>query len=265
MVSIPWGPCYSDLRGKTVLVTGGGSGIGRAISLRMAAEKMRVIMCGRTLSTLEETVGIITERGGQAMVIEADISSEVSVREMFARIRETTPTLDVLAHNAALVKGASFAHTSMEFWRQVLSTNLDSAFYLCKHAVEMMKLQGSGSIILISTIGAVQAHHNMIAYDTSKGGLESFCRALAVELAPDGIRVNCVSPGATLRKYYLNSEIPIEEIEQPHVPLGRYGLPAEHAAAVAFLASGQSSYITGTTITVDGGATAQLTPRSARI
>ena len=265
MVSIPQGPCYSDLRGKTVLVTGGGSGIGRSISLRMASEGLHVFMCGRTMSTLEETAASIAEAGQQSTVIEADVSDEDSVGEMFARISEKTPSLDVLVHNAALVRSGSFDNTSTEFWHKMMATNLDSAFFLCKHAVEMMKPQRSGSIILISTIGAVQAHHSMIAYDTSKGGLESFCRAMALELAADGIRVNCVSPGATKRRYHLSKEIPLDEIAHRHVPLGRFASPAEPAAAVAFLASVQSSYITGTTITVDGGATAQLTPRSTRI
>jgi NAD(P)-dependent dehydrogenase (short-subunit alcohol dehydrogenase family) len=189
----------------------------------------------------------------------ADVSDAQSVTAMLQRIEAEAERLDVLVHNAALLAGGPLLGMAFETWRERFAANVDSVFHLAKGCAGMMVAQGSGAMVFISSIGAIRAHHAMFAYDSSKGAVEAATRSLAVELAPHGIRVNAVAPGATARRVY-GDEVQPDSISQPYVPLGRKGAPAETAAVVAFLASQQSSYVTGQTICVDGGATAQLAP-----
>jgi len=260
----PQGPCYADLEGKVALVTGGGAGIGRGISLRLAAEKMRVFLCGRTEETLLESAAAIADRGGSATPIVADLSHEGDIARLFERVQDEAGRLDVLVHNAALVRGGPLTKTDVDYWRTMFATNVESAFHLAKRASEMMIPQGAGAMVFVSTVGAVQAHHDMLAYDSSKGAIDSMVRSLALELAQYGIRVNGIAPGATMNRAF-DDEIPADRMRQPYVPLGRRGTPAEMASAVAFLAGGQASYIAGQILCVDGGATAQLSPRGVFI
>ena len=264
LIRPPAGPSYADLRGKTALVTGGGSGIGLGISLRLAAEGMTVCLCGRTLSTLERTAAAIRDRGGNAVPIRGDVSCPDAVAEIVAAIADQAGPLDLLVHNAAWVHGDTLADTAYDDWRRMLATNLDSAALLSRAAMDVMVPRRSGALVFITSIGAQRAHHGMTAYDVSKGGLDALTRSLALELAPHGVRVNAVAPGATHRDAH-GASVAAEELRQPYVPMGRSGTPAEIAAAVAFLASVQASYITGQILTVDGGATAQLSPRGFRI
>ena len=260
----PRGPCYRDLAGKTALVTGGGSGIGLGISRRLAAEGMRVYLCGRREEVIEQAADAIRASGGWAQAIPADVSLEEGVARVMEAVSQAGNGLHVLVHNAALVRGGTLARTDAAYWRTMYATNMDSTFYLSKAALGIMGPQRSGSLIFITTIGAVRAHHGMLAYDSSKGALNVFTQSLALELAPQGIRVNAVAPGATNRDAH-GEEIEARALAQPYVPLGRRGVPAETAAAVAFLASEQASYITGQVLCVDGGATAQLSPRGVFI
>lgn len=276
MFTSPQGPCFADLRGKVALVTGGGAGIGRGISQRLAVEGMHVIICGRTASALRAMAERIRGTGGQATAIVTDISNEEEVCALFSRIREEHGRLDVLVHNAALNKRSALEDCDTDYWRQVFATNIDSAFFLAKQYTDLMLPQGHGNMIFISTIGAQRAHYGMLAYDSSKGALDAFTRGLALELALKHIRVNAVAPGTILNRDLSNdpdanwaqshqsafeAQIPLDQLSQPLVPMGRFGTPAEVGAAVAFLASEQSSYITGQVLTVDGGATTQLSPR----
>ncbi len=256
----PTGPCYPDLRGKVALVTGGGSGIGRGISLRLGVEGMTVCLCGRRVEKLEEVAGLIGAAGGSGLPLPADVSDEGSVAQLVAQVTERAGPPDLLVHNAALVRGGKLAGTPPEDWRRMYATNMDSAYYLSRAMMELMAPRRSGALVFITTIGAQRAHHGMAAYDSSKGALDVFTRSLALELAPQGIRVNAVAPGATARDAH-EPELDLGRLHQPYVPLGRRGVPAEIAAAVAFLASDQASYITGQILTVDGGATTQLSPR----
>ena len=269
------GPCFPDLRGKAALVTGGGAGIGRGISIRLAQEGMHVFICGRRLEMLQEMADRIRQAGGQATPIAADLAREDEVAALFAKIRETCPAIDVLVHNAAFVERGSFEKTDTAYWHRMMATNLDSAFYLAKQCAAMMIPRRSGSIIFLSTIGAARAHDQMIAYDTSKGALETFTQSLARDLGPHWIRVNAIAPGPIIgqdlsrkadsvwkrrSQMALEPEIPLADLKHDHLPLRRFGLPADIGAAAAFLASEQASYITGHVLAVDGGALAQLSP-----
>jgi 3-oxoacyl-[acyl-carrier protein] reductase len=260
MIASPPVPCYRDLAGKTALVTGGGSGIGLGISRRLAAEGMRVYLCGRREEVLAQAAEAMRAAGGWAQGVAADVSEEEGVERLMQALCEAGAGLDVLVHNAALVRGGPLAKTDADYWRRMFAANMDSTFHLAKAALGLMTPQGSGSLVFITSIGALRAHHGMIAYDSTKGALNVFVRSLALEVAPQGIRVNGVAPGATHRDAH-GDEIDPQSLRQPYVPLGRRGTPAEIAAAVVFLASEQASYITGQILCVDGGATAQLSPR----
>lgn len=276
----PQGPCFADLRGKTALVTGGGSGIGRGICLRLAAEGMQVFFCGRTESDLWETARMIEAAGGRGIPIVADISEADAITHLFTTIQTNGGVLDLLVHNAAQIALRTFVDTDIELWRRAFAVNVEGAFHLAKKAAALMTPRRAGNIVFISTIGSLRAHYKMVAYDSSKGALDAFTRCLALELAEYGIRVNTVAPGSIpasrstgrpdspnkhLHDLAIRDEIPVAEFGQPHIPLGRHGTPGEIAAAVAFLASHQASYITGQILCVDGGATAQLSPKSCWI
>ena len=279
-ITPPHGPCFADLRGKSVLVTGGGAGLGRGISVRLAEEGMHVYLCGRTESKLTETTEAIRAAGGTATPLVADVGKKEDVDALFQRIAEERGALDVRVHNAALNTASPLASTTPERYREIMATNIDSAFYLAQAYAALMTPQRRGNIIFISTIGAQRAHYKMLIYDASKGALDAFTRGTALELAMHGIRVNGLAPGAIMGRDASRfpdspwapkhaaaheAEVPLEALTQPHIPLGRCGTPGEIAAVVAFLASAQSSYITGQILTVDGGATAQLSPRAAWI
>jgi NAD(P)-dependent dehydrogenase (short-subunit alcohol dehydrogenase family) len=267
----PQGPCFADLSGKVALVTGGGSGIGRGTCLRLAAEGMRVVLCGRTESTLRETVQLVEARDGKAEFIVADTGIEGDIEKLAAHLKEKYGQLDALIHNAALMAGRhNLDDNDSAFWRQMFATNADGAFYLVKQCLPLMG--EGGSIIFISTIGAQRAHRGLLAYDASKGAIDAFSRALALELAPR-IRVNSIAPGPIAgigakggkppshrNVIAFHDEINLEEFHNPNIPMQRHGTPAEIAAAVAFLSSTQSSFITGQILNVDGGATTQLAP-----
>jgi len=272
----PKGPCFTDLKGKVALVTGGGSGIGRGISLRLAAEGMRLFICAKSMEPVHDAVREIEAAGGEATAVHCDVADSDDIVRLFEFIKTKTDRFDVLVHNAALMAGnRKIVDTDLEFWRQIYATNTESAFVLARESAKIMIPQESGSIVFISTIGAQQAHYNLVPYDSSKGALDSFTRGLAIELAAHNIRVNGVAPGAipglSAHKHGVEpfkrdvlafaDEIPLEDFQQKYIPAGRYGTPAEIAAAVAFLASTQASYITGVTLNVDGGATAQLSPK----
>jgi len=271
----PVGPCYPDLRGKAVLVTGGGAGIGRGISYRMGAEGMLVFLCGRREALLNEAAEKIRQAGGHAVPIAADLSREDEVARLFSRIREQCPGIGVLVHNAALVAPGTFADTDTAYWQKMFAANSDSCFFLAKQCAQTMIPRRAGTMIFISTIGVERAHRKMIAYDASKGAVEAFTRALSLELGPHRIRVNAIAPGpicgqdmtsrpeSSWKRRNLKAfdpEISWEEFHHPHIPIGRFGSPADIAAAAAFLASDQASFITGQVLTVDGGATTQIAP-----
>jgi NAD(P)-dependent dehydrogenase (short-subunit alcohol dehydrogenase family) len=251
----------SRFTGKIVLVTGAGGGIGRAVALRFAAEGARVAVNDIRAEAVQAVVDEIAAAGGQALAVPADVSSREQVDAMFTRIESALGYVDVLYNNAGLIDTSRhFLDADEGWWDKITSVNLKSVF-LCSHrAAGVMARRRRGVIISTSSGGATRAHRGNVAYDATKGGIEAMTRAMALDLAPYGVRVNGVVPGF-INTYGLTDE-QLRERETT-VPLGRYGVPEDMTGAALFLASDDASYITGQFVSVDGGVLVQQ--RSANV
>jgi len=248
-----------SMKDKVAIVTGSSRGIGRGIAERLAAEGASVVVNGRHLDSIEPVVESIRAKGGQALPVVADVGVTADVDRLFSETVRAYGGLDVLVNNAAYSNPvAHFLEMDEDHWDRVIRSNLKSV-YLCSHrAAKLMVEQGKkGCIISISSFAAARSHRCMVAYDSSKGGIEAFNRAIALDLAPFGIRANAVGPGAIHTDDFEagGEEAKIERGRM--VPLGRVGRSEEVAAAVLFLASDEASYITGQILYVDGGVLAQ--------
>jgi 3-oxoacyl-[acyl-carrier protein] reductase len=248
------------LVGKVAVVTGSSRGIGRGIAERLAAEGARVVVNGRHSETLEPVAQAVRTAGGEAIAVAADVGIGEQVDRLFGETVAVFGGVDILVNNAACTdQRAHFLELDEGQWDTALRANLKSA-YLCAHrAANLMVDQGRpGSLISISSFSAVRAHRSLAAYDASKGGLEALTRAIAVDLAPFGIRANVVGPGAIHTETQDRLGLEAARRRAATVPLGRAGTSEDIAAAVAFLASEEAWYITGQVLYVDGGMLAQL-------
>jgi NAD(P)-dependent dehydrogenase (short-subunit alcohol dehydrogenase family) len=246
----------SEFAGKVIVITGGGSGIGRGTALLFAREKSQVAVIDWNDSLGLETVTLIQEGGGEGLFVKADVSNTVQVQRAVSTIVERFGTIDVLFSNAAVQINKPLTETTEEEWDQMNSVNLKGAFLCCKHAIPVMQRQKQGCIVICSSGHAFYTYPNYTAYAATKGGLLAFVRAAALDCAPYGIRVNCVIPGATdtpLLRYHLRNCPDDEPRILAKIPLGRFAMPEDVAKAVRFLASHDAAYITGTWLAVDGG------------
>ena len=246
---------------KIVLITGAGGGIGRATVDLFASKGWHVIGVDRN----PYGEGFPTD----GAFIQADVSHPESLERLFAQVKGNTQTLHALVNNAAVQVAKPLVETTIEEWDEVLASNLRSAFIFAKLAYPLFKAASEGAIVNVSSVHAVQTSANIAAYAASKGGLLALTRAMAIEFAPDNIRVNTVLPGAVdtpmLRAGFNRGHLGTGDIQSRLDNLarktvnGRIGQPAEIASAIYFLAdNSQSSFMTGQAMIVDGGATARL-------
>jgi NAD(P)-dependent dehydrogenase (short-subunit alcohol dehydrogenase family) len=240
---------------KIVLVTGAAHGIGRAIASRFGIEGAKVIINDVNAVGVEATVQQIISNGGLAVPGVADVSNKEQVDRLFDEVLERFGTVDVLVNNAGLIDvERHFLEANEAWWDRVLAVNLKSVFLCSLRAAQVMARRHQGVIINMSSGGASHAHRGMAAYDASKGGIEALTRAMALDLAPYGIRVNALVPGA-IDTQGISPELKRER--GATVPLGRMGEAEELAGPAAFLASDDASYITGHILRVDGGLMSQ--------
>jgi 3-oxoacyl-[acyl-carrier protein] reductase len=242
------------------IVTGASRGIGKGIALRLAREGARVAITARGVETLDATAREIAAASDTVLAVPGDAGLKTDVDSLFERVLDTWGRIDILVNNAAWASPqAHFLEMDLQHWETVLRTNLTSVYLHCHRAANIMVDQGTrGSIVNISSFAAARAHRNMAAYDATKGGMEAMTRSMAIDLAPFGIRVNVVGPGAIHTEEFAEQGEEARLRRGQTVPLGRVGYPEDIAGAVAFLASDDASYITGQVLYVDGGMLAQL-------
>lgn len=241
--------------GRVAVVTGAGSGIGRATALRLAREGARVAVLDVDHRTADATARALGEQGTQALARQADVASTPDVRSAVAEVLEEFGRIDVLVNNAAIAVADELTSISDEDWDREIAVALGGAFRLIREVVPVMTERGGGAIV---NIGSVNAHsaYGQEAYSAAKAGIESLARSTAVRYAAAGVRANTVVPG-TVRTSAWDARLAadpgvLEEAARMY-PLGRVGEPEDVAAAVAFLASDDASWITGTSLLVDGG------------
>lgn len=247
------------LEDRVVLVTGGGTGIGRASAEACAAQGALVAVAGRRPEPLEEAVLAIRDRGGRAIAITGDVGvAQDAARMVRDTLREFTQ-LDVLVNCAGQELVANVLDTSEEWWDRVIDTNLKGVYLLSREALPHMVERQSGVIINVASQLAFVGARNFAAYTASKGGVINLTRSMAVDHAKDRIRVNALCPGAVdtplLRRQFEDSLGPqgtLDDLANLH-PVGRIGRPEEIACATVFLASDESSFMTGSMLVMDGG------------
>jgi len=241
--------------GKVVIVTGAGHGIGRAVAERFGTEGARVVVNDVDESRAEEGARAMTGIGSEAVAVAADVAKGSEVDRLFDATLAQFGTVDVLVNNAGLIDAARhFLEGDEAWWDRVLGVNLKGAFLCSRRAADIMARKGGGVIINMSSGGATRAHRGNVAYDASKGGIEAFTRALALDLAPYGVRVNAIVPGL-IRTYDISDTLAAER--GAVVPLGRLGTPQDVAGPTVFLATDDARYMTGACVVVDGGVLVQ--------
>ncbi|UGS37232.1 SDR family NAD(P)-dependent oxidoreductase [Capillimicrobium parvum] len=248
------------LDGKVAWVTGASRGLGRSVAYAMAGAGAAVLLSARSQERLDAIVSEIRAHGGEAAAVAGSIADRDVVERAAAVARERWGRVDVLVNNAGI--SAAFVRSERledADWADVLDVNLTAPLRCCRAALPLLEAAGGGSIVNVSSIHGIRAHERTLAYAASKGGLEMVTRTLAVEWADRGVRVNAVAPG------YLQTDMTTGLLDHPRwresllgrIPMARFGATAEVVPAVLFLAGAASTYITGTTIYIDGGWTAQ--------
>lgn len=245
----------TQLKEAIALVTGGTAGIGKEIAKQLALEGSKVAIFGRDSQRGEETVSEINALAGSEAVAfhQVDVADTASVKEKVAQILQTFGRIDILVNNAGITRDQLLMRMTENDWDDVMTINVKSCYNLCQAIVRPMIRARKGKIINISSVVGITGNVGQANYAASKGAIISFTKALAKELGPRGVCVNCITPGYV--KTRMTDELTDEQKKQilEKIPLGRMGDPLDIAKAVLFLASSASDYITGQVLTVDGG------------
>src|ERR1700687_4511274 len=245
------------LKGKNALVTGSARGIGKAIALRFAEEGANVVINYlEQAKEADEVVGAVRSRGVKSFAVKADIGFSADVRRLIAEALREFGTRDILVNNAGRGLSKPFHTIQEDEWERTMAVHLKGVFLATQLAGEAMRKQKKGSVINISSVAGRVALPVRVIYSTVEAGKDMFTRALACEWAADGVRVNSIAPG-TIRTALVQENLDKGLLDAERIyertPMGRFGEPQEVAALAAFLASDDSSYITGQTICIDGG------------
>ncbi len=248
-----------DLSNKVAVITGGGRGIGRAIAETLADHGADIVVCGRSQETLKDVVAAVRVKGRKARWHQVDVGNEDEVIALRDAVVAEFGTLDILVNNAGINPHyASMEKTKTHDWQRIIQVNLSGVYYCCRHLGEAMLGKNEGSIINISSIGGHVGLQRQVPYCASKGGVEQLTRALALDWAKSGVRVNSIAYG------FIATDLTADMIEHQHIsarlcertPMQRFGTLDEVAGAAVFLASNAASYVTGHSLMVDGGWTA---------
>ncbi len=238
------------------LVTGGAKGIGRAISLALADSGMDVIAAGRDQTALTELATVAAGETGSITGLRLDVTRPEEIQRAFGEIRETHGPLRTLVNCAGVITRGDAADLGRDEWRRVIDTDLSGAFWCAQGAYPQLLECGNGAVVNVGSIASSMGLSGRVSYTSAKAGLAGLTRALAVEWAPHGIRVNTVAPGWTMTEMVqggIDDGKLDEQALRDRIPMGRLARPEEIASTVVFLASDAASYVTGQTLYVDGG------------
>jgi NAD(P)-dependent dehydrogenase (short-subunit alcohol dehydrogenase family) len=256
------------VKGKVVIITGAGTGVGNACMKLFASEGAKVVGVGRTLATLEDTMAEVRKAGGEGFIIPADLSEDDAAQRIIQQTVKKYGRVDILVHAAGV--GYSWGEkspgsmnnvveTPPDKWREVISINLDAFYLMCRAVVPQMQSQGGGSIVAVASISGMQGMQVAHAYTAAKGGMINLVRSICTAYAKDNIRANCVSPGFTATPMIASV---LNLFDDPVVadqitPMRRPGTPEEMAYGCLYMGSDEASYCNGSNLVIDGGTTAR--------
>lgn len=251
------------LRNKIAIITGAGSGIGRTTALLFSEEGAKVAIVEIDKERGQDTVDMITRKGREGLFIPTDITDPSQVKSMVTKVIEAYGKINILVNNAGLYVQGDAVNTNEEQWDRIMAVNLRAAFLCCKYNIPQMIESGGGVVINVSSEAGIVAIKNQVAYNTSKAGLISLTKSIALDFASQNIRANCVCPGTTQTPLVASAlakqadpERARREVEKVR-PANRLGKPEEIAYGILYLASDESPYATGAVLSIDGGYTAQ--------
>jgi NAD(P)-dependent dehydrogenase (short-subunit alcohol dehydrogenase family) len=250
-----------ELSNKIALITGAGSGIGRASSLKLASNGAKVVLVDFNKETGEETLNLVKEQGGEGIFVQADVSNTEDVKNYVNKAVETYGRIDVFFNNAGIIqKFAPFTSVEESEFDRIMDVNVKGIFLGMKYVLQVMEKQGHGSVLNTASTAGIRAEHSVAVYSASKHAVIGLTKGAALEYANKGIRINALCPGgvqtsltASVTEQFEKGGYVPEEL--PNMRMGRYAAPEELAEMVVYLASEKASYMTGSTVVVDGGLT----------